>query len=292
MTSGTVSVSQMMAIARLAFEQGDIADAATDARILIGGLLNLSTTELLTRSDRVLEDGEIMLVEAAIQRRLKREPVHRILGRREFFGIDFELSPATLEPRPDTEILVDRILPYLRQIVAKKGSARILDLGTGTGAIGLSLLHECPQAEAVLCDISSDALIVAQRNAERNEVAARVHTVKSDWYQQVSGQFDIIVSNPPYIVRNVISSLAPEVIGFDPILALDGGVDGLDAYRTIAAGAARYLLEGGMVAVEIGYDQRESVCLIFTSCGYVLHEAARDYGGNDRVLVFARDAAV
>ena len=233
-----------------------------------------------------MSEDDAATVRAAIARRLNHEPVHRILGEREFYGLSLRLSPATLEPRPDTEILVDTMLPHIRRLESKIGNIHVLDIGTGTGAICLALLHESPQATGVGSDISSEALETARGNAERNGLAERFMTAHGSWFDTIHERFHVIVSNPPYIASNVISTLAPEVKDFDPPAALDGGLDGLDAYRAIAKDAARFLHPDGMIGVEIGYDQRETVTSIFEGAGFSLVEAVRDYGQNDRVLVF------
>lgn len=260
---------------------------AADARALISGLLGISQTTFLSDPDRVVTTAELDAVEAALSRRLKHEPVHRILGRREFYGMDFDLSPATLEPRADTEVLVERALPYLRQTVAEKGKAEIVDFGTGTGAIAISLLVECPQATCVGVDISMEALVTAQANADRLGVSHRFSTLLSNWGDELAGTYDLIVSNPPYIATAVVGTLTPEVRLYDPVAALDGGEDGLDAYRALARDVPRFLAPSGILAVEIGYDQREAVARLFLDSGFLLKEAVVDYGGNDRVLVFS-----
>ncbi|MCQ1837515.1 peptide chain release factor N(5)-glutamine methyltransferase [Neorhizobium galegae] len=275
-----------VADARSRFSVASLPDAAIEARLLIGGLLGLSSTDVFTGGDRVLTDQELSLVEKAVARRLKREPVHRILGSREFHGMELLISKETLEPRPDTEILVDSMLAHVRQIVAVKGSARILDLGTGTGAIVLALLKESPRAQGIGSDISEDALQTATRNAARLGMSERFQAIRSDWFDAISSRFDIIVSNPPYIRSDVIPALDPEVRDFDPLTALDGGPDGLEAYRAIAAGAGDFLEKDGVIGVEIGFDQKETVTAIFRVAGFTLAEAVRDYGDNDRVLVF------
>lgn len=272
--------------ARSRFAEAGLPDAAIEARILIGGLLGLDATEVFTGGDRLLGEADIAAIDAAVERRLAREPVHRILGAREFHGLRLILSPATLEPRPDTEVLVETVLPHVRRIAADEGRVDILDLGVGTGAIGLALLKECPQAEALGTDIAAGALATARENAHINGVAERYRTLESDWFSEVTGRFHIIVSNPPYIASKVIEALEPEVRNFDPMAALDGGPDGLIAYRAIAEGAAAHLMPDGIVALEIGYDQKETVSALFVAQGFVLSEMARDYGGNDRVLVF------
>ncbi|MBB3612055.1 peptide chain release factor N(5)-glutamine methyltransferase [Rhizobium sp. BK602] len=287
MSSGQgATVAGLFQEVRARFTDADLDDPATEARILVGGLLHLSTTELVTRGVEAVTADRAEVVRAAIARRLNHEPVHRILGEREFYGLPFSLSPATLEPRPDTEILVDTVLPHARHLVSAHGHIHILDIGTGTGAICLALLHECPQAKGIGSDISGEALETARANAVRNGLDARFETIQGSWFDAIHGRFHVIVSNPPYIESNVISTLAPEVKNFDPPAALDGGLDGLDAYRAIAKDAAQFLHKDGVVGVEIGYDQRETVTSVFEGAGFFLIEAARDYGRNDRVLVF------
>ena len=272
--------------ARSRFSAAGLPDAAIEARLLIGGLLGLSSTEVFTGGERLLTEEETSRISKAVERRLKREPVHRILGLREFHGMELLISKETLEPRPDTETLVDSMLAYVRQIVADKGSARILDLGTGTGAVVLALLKESPKAQGIGSDISQDALQTAARNAARQGMAERFQAVRSHWFDAISGRFDIIVSNPPYIRSDVIPALDPEVRDFDPLAALDGGPDGLEAYRAIAASAGDFLEKDGVIGVEIGFDQKETVTAIFRVAGFTPVEAVRDYGDNDRVLVF------
>ena len=280
------TASELLQEARARFAGADLDDPATEARILVGGLLHLSATGLVTHGAEPVSEEDAARVRAAVARRLNHEPVYRILGEREFYGLSLRLSAATLEPRPDTEILVDTMLPHVRRLESQIGNIHILDIGTGTGAICLALLHECPKAMGVGSDISSEALETARGNAERNGLAARFRTAQGSWFEAIHERFHVIVSNPPYITSNVISTLAPEVKDFDPPMALDGGLDGLDAYRAIAKDAARFLYQNGMIGVEIGYDQRETVTSVFEGAGFSLVEAVRDYGQNDRVLVF------
>lgn len=286
------TLAEALTAARRRLSDAGIVDAAGDARALIMGLLALTPTAFITGSGRILDPAEQRVIDAALDRRNAREPVHRILGHRAFSRLDLILSPETLEPRPDTEILVDALVPYLKKIHAEAGQCRILDLGTGTGAICLALLDLVASATGVGADLSAGALETAKRNADMNGVADRFQAVESDWFAAVTGVFDIIVSNPPYIVRSVLGTLDDEVRLYDPILALDGGEDGLDAYRAIAARAGDHLRENGLVAYEIGYDQKDQVTAIMRENGFARIEAVEDLGGNDRVLIFSKAAVV
>lgn len=286
-TSGGQTVSAVLSEARRRFTEAGIADPATDARLLVAGLLGLSATEMLTRTNDIPGEDKITAIDAAIERRLRHEPVHRILGEREFYGLPLSLSAGTLEPRPDTEILVDVMLPYLRKLANSDEDLHILDIGTGTGAICLALLSELPRARGIGSDISTDALATASANAQRNGLQERFEALQSSWFENIDGRFHAIVSNPPYIASKVIHDLAPEVTKFDPAAALDGGPDGLDAYRAIAKDAARFLRPGGVVGLEIGFDQRDDVTAVFEPAGFQCLASVKDYGQNDRVLVFA-----
>ena len=287
-----LTLAEALASARRRLSEAGIADATQDVRLLIAGLLNLSSTALITDGTRVLDPSDRVLIDDALARRIAREPVYRILGHRAFSRLDLALSPETLEPRPDTEVLVDTLVPHARKMIEDQGTCRILDLGTGTGAICLALLDLVPGTTGVGADYSAGALETALRNADINGVADRFEAVESDWFAAVTGKFDIIVSNPPYIVRSVVGTLDEEVRLYDPILALDGGEDGLDAYRAIAAGAGHHLRENGLVAYEIGYDQKETVTAIMCGKGFTRIEAVQDLGGNDRALVFSKATAV
>ncbi len=287
MTVSGPTVAEVLAEARRRFTEAGIADPQTDARLLIAGLLKLSPTGMLTAGREPISQEQAESIGRAIDRRLRHEPVHRILGEREFYGLPLSLSAGTLEPRPDTEILVDTIIPYLRDLAKSENNLHILDLGTGTGAICLALLSECPEASGIGSDISADALETARSNAERNGLQARFSTIRSSWFENIHGTFHAIVSNPPYIASNVIHDLAPEVTKFDPAAALDGGSDGLDAYKAIAKDAARFVRPNGVVGLEIGYNQRNDVTAIFEAEGFKCLKSVKDYGQNDRVLVFS-----
>ncbi|MER9939504.1 peptide chain release factor N(5)-glutamine methyltransferase [Mesorhizobium sp. M0088] len=263
-------------------------DPALDARLIVEHFSGTTRTQAIADPERRLGAGIVAEIDAALKRRAGGEPVHRILGYREFYGLRLSLSPETLEPRPDTETLVEAILPFVKAVAAREGRCRILDLGTGTGAIALALLSVVPTANATGVDLSAGALATAASNAGKLGLAGRFTALQSDWFEKVSGRYHLIAANPPYISSEDIGNLQDEVRNFDPRLALDGGADGLNPYRTIAAEAARFLETEGRIAVEIGHTQRNEVCEIFAAAGYVSGGAFRDLGGNDRVIVFER----
>jgi len=273
---------------RQALEEAGVAEAALDARLIVEEATGAARADLLTDPGRALEGAQVEAARAMLARRLAGEPVHRILGCREFYGLRLALSPATLEPRPDTEALVDAALPFARRTADRRGTCRILDLGTGTGAVALALLANEPRAKALASDISPDALATAAANADIIGVAPRFTALRADWFDGIDGRFDLIVSNPPYIARREIATLAREVREHDPLAALDGGTDGLDAYRAIAAGSPAHLEADGAVAVEIGIGQETDVEALFAAHGLRLATTARDLAGVVRALVFSR----
>ncbi len=268
------------------FAESGIDMPQQEARVLVGGLLGLDLTGLVLAAGEPVAPADQARVMAAADRCCAGAPVHRVLGHRSFFGLELALSPAVLEPRPDTEILVDTVLPQAHRIAEREGRCRILDLGTGSGAIGLALADAVADALVVATDISSEALQVARGNAMRLGLSNRFHTIQSNWFSDVEGRFDLIVSNPPYIASSLIASLDRRVRDHDPRIALDGGPDGLTAYRIIAGRGDAYLEDAGQIAVEIGFDQQASVKTIFKNHGFVCRAANSDLGGRDRTLVF------
>jgi len=289
--AAAMTLSALQKQMRERFEAAGLPTPRDDARLLLLETLGISLTDLVTRPDEPVDPARLDVVNARMERRLHGEPVHRILGHREFYGLQLGLSAETLEPRPDTEVLVEALVPHLRRIIDEKGACRILDLGTGTGALALALLSLDPRATAVATDVSANALETASANAAALGLGDRFTVLEGSWFAPVEGLFDIIVSNPPYIRTSVIGELAVEVRDHDPLLALDGGLDGLDAYRAIAAGVNDNLAPGGTVGLEIGFDQREHVTTLFGEAGLTRLSAVRDLGANDRALIFARDAA-
>lgn len=230
-----------------------LSDAPSEARWLLRAALGLSASEVVSRSDTPITDEDLSRVAAFVARRVRHEPLSRIAGEREFYGRTFEVTPATLDPRPDTETLIDAALELLGP-EARAQPLRILDLGTGTGCIALTLLAELPAANAVATDVSQDALDVAARNAVRLGLANRCAFVATDLSAGAEGPFDLVVANPPYIPSEDIRGLAPSVRDYDPHLALDGGPDGLGIYRRIIAALPRLLPEG-LLLLETGHDQ-------------------------------------
>ncbi|UVC08272.1 peptide chain release factor N(5)-glutamine methyltransferase [Rhizobium sp. TH2] len=279
------TLNEMMAHIRNCFLVAGSEDPMAEARIIVGGLLRLERSDFITRGEEHLALEDEARIHEAVGRRTRGEPPYRILGSRPFYGLELKLSKGTLEPRPDTEILVETVLDLVKH--KRQQPLQILDLGTGTGAICLALLAELPNAVGTGADLSADALATACENAAINGLAARFTAIESRWFGNISGRYDVIVSNPPYIRSSVIPTLDRMVREHDPLLALDGGEDGLDAYRDIAAGARPFLNAGGIIAVETGFDQREDVGKVFENEGFLRLKAVKDYAGNDRVQAFS-----
>jgi len=267
-----VSLSLQLAQARAAqvLRDGGIDTAALDARALLRAATGLSFEALIVNGRAPLSPPSAERLEGYVARRLAGEPVSRIRGTREFYGRDFKIDRNTLDPRPDTETLVAATLEVAGSYGLLSRPLRLLDLGTGSGCILVTLLAELPEAAGTGTDINPGALEMARDNAAAHGVADRALFVASDWFEGLTGRYDIIVSNPPYIASAEIAGLAPEVARHDPLAALDGGADGLDAYRRIAAAAPQFLAPGGALIVEIGYTQAESVADIFRAGGLIV----------------------
>lgn len=240
------------------FRNAGLQTPELDARLLVCHTCNITYEQLVGDAERILAHAEAEKLEAKAQRRLAREPVSRIIGYREFHGLKFMLGPQTLDPRADTETLVEAALEVAHNKLAGR-EISILDLGTGSGCILLSLLHALPGARGVGVDISEEALKVARANAAALEISERSQFTCSDWTKNISGAFSLVVSNPPYISSNEIDALEPEVSKFDPRRSLDGGEDGLDPFRRIFLELGSVLLPGGWVLLELGATQAISV---------------------------------
>jgi release factor glutamine methyltransferase len=266
------------------FNAAGIESAELDARMLVGAALALDLTGLIASATRRVTDAEVNQIEAFALRRMQGEPVARILGQKEFWGLPLRLSAATLVPRPDTETVVELALEILRAQVSGH-ALRIADIGTGSGAILLALLHECPEATGVGTDISLGALRTARRNAADLGLASRARFVACDYAAALAGAFDLVVSNPPYIRAADIDGLATEVRDHDPLLALDGGSDGLDAYRALIPQAERLLAGGGALVVEAGQGQSGDIEALMTAAGLVVESPAKtDLAGISRAV--------
>ena len=277
-------MSEALNLLAQAFRTAGIEDADVDARLLVGHALHLDRARLIAQSDRILEAREINVISALAARRLKREPVSRILGQKEFWSIALAITPDVLVPRPETETVVEGALDFVVRGGLRMEKLRILDIGTGSGALLLALLRELPNATGTGTDISTGALKVARENAARCGVEGRCTFVVCDIASVVEGPFDLLVSNPPYIAHDEITSLAPEVKNYDPTVALDGGDDGLAAYRAIAADAKRLLAPGARMFVELGAGQEAAVRDLFTNVGLTAGIARTDLAGIPRVL--------
>ena len=261
------------------FRAAGIESPELDARILIGHALGLDHAGLAAAEKQELSAATASAVDALAARRLAREPVARILGEKEFWGLSFIVTPAVLVPRPETETVVELAL----SLVDRAAPLRIADLGVGSGAILLALLSELPHARGTGIDIAADALDVARTNAQRLGLADRADFILGD-FAAAEGAFDLVVSNPPYIPSADIARLLPDVRKYDPRQALDGGPDGLAAFRSIAAIARHLLLPAGHLVVEIGAGQESAVSELFVQSGLAISAVRHDLSGIPRVL--------
>jgi release factor glutamine methyltransferase len=255
----------------------DVSDAARDARVLLAYAAGIASDRLTLHLPDAAEPNVLAAYDALLARRAAREPVSHLVGGRLFWGRWFRVTPAVLDPRPETESLVAEALrvPF----------CRVLDLGTGSGAILLSLLADRAEASGVGVDLSADALAIATDNAADLGVAARTELLQGSWFAPVQGRFDLIVSNPPYIAASEMAGLSPEVLLHEPHLALTPGGDGLDAYRAIAAGALAHLRPEGRLVLEIGPTQAAAVVALLQAAGLTRTAVLPDFDGRDRVVI-------
>lgn len=278
----SAAVGSCLAALTARFSQAGIDNPRLDARVLVGHVLGIDASMLFARSDMLLTDEQSARIEAFAQRRLAHEPVSRIVGTREFWSMSFDVAPDVLDPRADTETLVSAILG-LRP--AFPGPVRILDLGTGTGCILLAILSAWPEASGVGVDLSEKAVGVAAQNAARLDFSNRSAFRTGNWCDGITEKFDIIVSNPPYITTEDFSRLQPDVKNFDPPVALQGGSDGLMAYRALFPAARNVLKDGGKIGVEFGIGQKTAVARLAEENGFKIAAEYRDLAGIVRCIV-------
>ena len=257
-------------------KEAEIGEAQLDARLLLEEVCGTDHNTLLCHGDREVSEAEEEQYRKALEQRAVHVPLQHLLGYQDFMGLRFQVNEHVLIPRQDTEILVEEAMRYLHD------GMRILDLCTGSGCILLSLLHYSNDCEGTGVDISKEALQVAALNAEL--LGIKADFLKSDLYEKVTGKFDLLVSNPPYIERKVIPTLMEEVREYDPYIALDGGEDGLDFYRRIIGGAQDYLKRGGQILMEIGSGQAQAVSELLREAGFKEIDVCRDFAGLDRVV--------
>ncbi|MGH1376565.1 MAG: peptide chain release factor N(5)-glutamine methyltransferase [Alphaproteobacteria bacterium] len=262
------------------FFEGNIESSEYAARMIITERTSYDWSDLIVWPDKNISEDSYKLICRDVEQRLSGVPLSRIYGTREFWGLPFTLSKDTLDPRPDTELIID--LALQRFDVSKP--LRILDLGTGSGCILVSLLHEFKNAFGVGGDLSFGSISCARNNAVRNQCSDRSTFFCGSWLESIQGSFDLIVSNPPYISNQVIPTLSQEVQNHDPILALDGGDDGLSPYKNLFPILSRYLNKGGIALFEIGYDQENSVMRLAEESGFAQRTVHMDLAGNPRVV--------
>lgn len=265
------------------FRAADIDTPELDARLLAEAAFGVDRLGLSAAESQPAESAAAARLEAFALRRLEGEPVARILGHKEFYGLDFILNGATLVPRPETELLVDLAL----QAVAAVEAPVLLDLGTGCGCIIIAILVHAKTARGIATDLSDEALTVARQNAERHGVLDRLELRTGSWCAPLAAgeTFDAVVANPPYVETEIIAQLPPEVSTFDPHLALDGGEDGLAAYRAIAEGISGHLRPGSALMVEVGHEQGIEVGALLSTAGFAGIDIRKDLAGLDRVVI-------
>jgi release factor glutamine methyltransferase len=280
------AVGTALADAAARLSAAGISDARREARLLVAEALGWDAARVLGFPEAEMTAAAGRRLGELIARRSAREPISRILGYREFWSLHFELSPETLDPRPDSETLIESALAALGE---RERVYRVLDFGTGSGCLLLALLSELPNALGTGVDRSEAALETARRNAAALGLGGRTQFVRGNWGDGLSGEWHVILTNPPYIPSQALQTLMPEVARYEPKLALDGGADGLEAYRVLAPEIARLLAPTGIAAVEVGDGQGPAVAAIMAQAGLVLHGIRHDLSGVDRCIVLGQD---
>jgi release factor glutamine methyltransferase len=287
-TSLTIRQATQAGISTL--ENVGIDTAQLDATVLLAYVLGKKREELLIDTSRTLNSDENSVYNQYIKRRAQHEPVAYILGTKEFWSLDFTVTRDTLIPRPDSETLVEVALKKAHRIANNHnrpltlGDIGVLDIGTGTGCLLIALLSELPSAQGLGVDISESALAVAENNAKNHGVDNRVRFKKSNWHNEVDEQFDLVISNPPYIASGDVTSLMKDITQYEPAQALFSGADGMDSYRAIAQGITGKLRQGGYIVVEVGQGQAETVAEILEQNGLTIDDITQDLAGTPRCV--------
>ncbi len=279
-----LSIADIVDAAARTLARAQVENPRLDAELLIAEAAGVTRANLFAGSIE-LDDETQRRFEALVRRRAAREPLAYITGRKEFYSIEFEVAPAVLVPRPETETIVDLALKF----VAERPNCRLLDIGAGCGAIALAVASNAPGVRVVATDISTDALAIAQRNALRLGLESRARFVHADCWDtldggELHGRFDIVVSNPPYVCESEMARLEPEIRDFEPRIALDGGPDGLNFYRRIAAGLGDHLFDSGAVILEVGEGQAATVAAMLQAAGCVDVSVSNDLSGTPRAV--------
>jgi release factor glutamine methyltransferase len=284
----TETIGSLLDDAAARLSQAGVGEPRRMARRALGAVLEISPVEMLSRPERVVEDVQVNRARLTLGRMVAREPLSRILGRREFWGLEFALCADTLDPRPETETIVEAVL---QRFPDRDRPLRLLDLGTGTGCIVLALLSEFPNAVGFGVDLSAGAATTARRNAGSLGFADRAHFLVGDWGAAISDKFEAITANPPYIADDSLAGLPREVLLHDPHLALSGGKDGLQAYRSLAMDLGRLLRPKALFFGEIGLGQERAVAAIIRASGLVIEGYENDLGGTARCIVARADTS-
>ena len=272
-----MKLKEVLADTAIKLSKSGIEGAARDARILTAFALEIPISELSLKINQQVSEKIIVELEKLILRRINREPISKILGRRDFWGRTFSINENVLDPRGDTETLID--------FVIEKPVKSVLELGTGSGAIAVTLACEWKEVHVTATDISENALSLAKINAEKFNVQNKIHFLTSDWFENVKGAYDLIISNPPYIGLTEQDELSAEVIKYDPEIALFAGRDGLDAYRKIIPSLSKFLNPDGFVALETGASQGVQVKNMMNAVGFIDAKIVKDLSGKDRLVV-------
>ena len=271
-----MKVQELLIASQEKLRECGVSDPVRDARLLLADCLELRTQNLNLLNDSYISEIKISKFRRMVKERCKRKPVSKILGYRSFWGRDFEINENVLDPRGDTETLIELILDCKFE--------NMLELGTGSGAIAITVLAERPEVTCVATDISEYALKTASTNSKRHGVESRLKLLHSNWFEKISGSFDVIVSNPPYISSEEYAQLSAEVVKYDPKISLTLGGDGLEAYREILSQALEKLSKNGHIFLEIGYTQANAVGHLFREAGFQQIKVHKDLGSRDRVI--------